>query len=263
MVAFKLARNVSLNAFSSLTLHYCVESLTCFFHPSEVIDKVVRAIDAECARHKGLPPLVQLMNRQRTADPHLGPVQDLSTTYRENFTASSASLASASPSRATTSATSASRPGNDGGMAGQGNNTFGQAGNTFTEGANVAAGDVAYKQQPPDFGFHRPTQQLGAHLNKSAKVLYAGTTKMTHHVPGYRGHIPQNLRNERKVQHCGGAIAHEQYNHLVLSQRGMGCVLNYTGYVPRETFFPRTERMTSCDPRTSNGAAYGPVKLLL
>ncbi len=71
------------------------------------------------------------------------------------------------------------------------------------------------------------------------------------------------MRNYRKLQHSFGKDAHPVYNNLILSQRGMGCVLGYTGYVPKETFFERKERMTACDPRTSTGAAFGATRMML
>jgi hypothetical protein len=123
---------------------------------------------------------------------------------------------------------------------------------------------IDYQSQPSEgFDFITPIVPIGEHLNQSGKVLCAGTTKITHHIPGFRGHIPANLRNERKLKHACGKQAHDVYNNLILSQRGMGCVLGYTGHVPVETFFPRTERMTSCDLRTSNGAAYGSTTKVL
>jgi len=138
----------------------------------------------------------------------------------------------------------------------------GEMGTTYRD--NFAfGGDLEYKQQAPVFGYHRPVEALGENLNKAAKLMCAGTSKITHHIPGYRGHIPVNLRNTKKLEHACGKVAHPQYNNLVLSQQGMGCVLGYTGYVPKETFFPRTERKTSCDPRTSNGAAFGQTKMML
>jgi hypothetical protein len=123
--------------------------------------------------------------------------------------------------------------------------------------------DISYVEARPEFDFKRPIEPLGAHLNKAAKILSVGTTKMTYQVPGYKGHIPTNMRNLRKMEHASGKTAHPVYNNLVLSQRGMGCVLGYAGYVPVEQHFPRTERMTSCDPRTSNGAAYAGKRSML
>lgn len=81
----------------------------------------------------------------------------------------------------------------------------------------------------PDFTFTRSEDEVGAGLNNAAKVLCVGTTKGTHHIPGFRGHIPANMRNPVKFEHGMGKVAHPVYNNLVLSQRGMGCVLGYSG----------------------------------
>lgn len=114
-----------------------------------------------------------------------------------------------------------------------------------------------------DFRYEQTHEEMGSNLDKAARVLAAGTTKVTYHVPGYRGHIPANVRNERKFHHSIAQTPKAVQNDLVLTQRGMGCVLGYTGHVPIEFNGPRLERKTSCDPRTSNGAAYSGTKALL
>lgn len=80
-----------------------------------------------------------------------------------------------------------------------------------------------------DMTFTNTQVELGIGLNKAAKVLCVGTTKGTYHIPGFRGHIPVNMRNPKKYEHGVGKEAHPVYNNLVLSQRGMGCVLGYSG----------------------------------
>jgi len=96
-----------------------------------------------------------------------------------------------------------------------------------------------------------------------SKHLFAGTTKGTAQLPGYRGHIPANVRNHTKMIHSNGSITHPVDNNLRLTQRGMGCVLGYTGHVPKEPNGDFTERMTSCDPRTMNGSFYGATRCKL
>jgi hypothetical protein len=112
-------------------------------------------------------------------------------------------------------------------------------------------------------GFRYTKSEDGNGLNPAAKILYVGTTKSTHHLPGFKGHIPANVRNARKFEHSRGEEGHPVANNLRLTQRGMGCVLGYTGHVPHETSGPRQERTTACDPRTSNGAAFGSTRSLL
>lgn len=134
---------------------------------------------------------------------------------------------------------------------------LGDASSTYRDNFSTEQ-EILYKPAPDrSFDYERPLVPVGENLNKAARILSSGTTKITNHTPGFRGHIPSNMRNERKMEHGLGKTPHAVYNNLILSQRGMGCVLGYTGHVPNETFFPRTERMTACDPRTSNGAAYG------
>jgi len=133
--------------------------------------------------------------------------------------------------------------------------SLGENSTTYRDNFN-RTGDIHYRAQSETFRFDKVQEVVGSDMDKAARVLAAGTTKVTHHVPGYRGHIPANVRNERKLEHAIGKQAKAVQNDLVLTQRGMGCVLGYTGYVPVEFNGPRLERRTSCDPRTSNGAAY-------
>lgn len=92
------------------------------------------------------------------------------------------------------------------------------------------------------------------------KFLCQGTIKGTNQVPGYRGHMPKNTSNSRKLEHSFGHITHPVDNNLRLTQRGMGAVLGYTGHIPHVIEGGNMERVTGTDPRTSNGAAYGPVR---
>jgi len=124
--------------------------------------------------------------------------------------------------------------------------------------------EISFADTYPGFVYTKnsdPTNIKG--LNPAAQVLYAGTTKSTEHLPGFKGHIPMNVRNERKLEHSVGQVVHPVQNDLRLTQRGYGTVLGYTGHVPTETTGPRLERTTACDPRTSNGAAYGSTRTLL
>ncbi len=70
-----------------------------------------------------------------------------------------------------------------------------------------------------------------------ARILDAGTVKSTLQVPGFKGHIPKNVRNIKKYEHSRGDVAHPVNNNLRLTQRGMGCVLGYTGRWSNEFVF--------------------------
>lgn len=124
--------------------------------------------------------------------------------------------------------------------------------------------EITFADTYPGFVYTKtsdPTNIKG--LNPAAQLLYAGTTKSTEHLPGFKGHIPMNVRNERKLEHSVGQVVHPVQNDLRLTQRGYGTVLGYTGHVPTETTGPRLERTTACDPRTSNGAAYSNTRTML
>lgn len=144
----------------------------------------------------------------------------------------------------------------------------------------------------PQFHYERPEVECGggSQLNKAARVLASGTLKSTYHIPGYRGHVPANIRNPKKYEHSQGRDVHPVYNNLVLSQRGMGCVLGYTGkficlhiwvlvgifmteyycivicigHVPIEPSDGQYhERKTACDPRTTTGAGFCGTRTML
>jgi hypothetical protein len=74
------------------------------------------------------------------------------------------------------------------------------------------------------------TAALTMFTRESAQsVLAAGTTKGSHHPPGYSGHVPANLRIPKKREHGLGEHVHGIDNHLVLTQEGMNSMKGYTG----------------------------------
>ena len=101
-------------------------------------------------------------------------------------------------------------------------------------------------------------------MNPSTKQLSAGSTKSCYQIPGYSGHIPFNTRNARKVEHSNGTYEHPVVNDLMLTQRGMGTVLGYAGYVPKPSLHVKfNERRTGMDNMTTTGAAFGPERRML
>lgn len=107
--------------------------------------------------------------------------------------------------------------------------SLGNMSSTYRDNFN-AHKDLSFSDHMPDFTYTKtvePTNKKG--LNNAAQILYAGTTKSTYHLPGFKGHIPSNVRNYRKLEHSSGEIDHPVANNLRLTQRGMGCVLGYTG----------------------------------
>lgn len=108
---------------------------------------------------------------------------------------------------------------------------LGDASSTYRDNFS-AESEILYKQSPDrNFDYERPIVPVGENLNKAARILSSGTTKITNHTAGFRGHIPSNMRSERKMEHGLGKTPHGVYNNLILSQRGMGCVLGYTGTI--------------------------------
>jgi hypothetical protein len=76
---------------------------------------------------------------------------------------------------------------------------------------------------------YQPPFTVGEKLGHAGKVLCAGTTKLTYHIPGYKGHIPENLQSRHKLLHAVGSECRTKGNNLRLTQRGMGCIVGYTG----------------------------------
>lgn len=107
--------------------------------------------------------------------------------------------------------------------------SLGNMSSTYRDNFNKQ-NDLSFSNDFPGFQYTKteePTNKKG--LNNAARILYAGTTKSTYHLPGFKGHIPANVRNTRKLQHSCGEDYHPVANNLRLTQRGMGCVLGYTG----------------------------------
>lgn len=92
--------------------------------------------------------------------------------------------------------------------------------------------------------------------NGTTRDLFIGTSKATHHPPGYGGHIPLNTYNKRKEEHSKGATGRPQTCYLRLGSERLGSVPNYSGYIPKHTGL-EGERTTGMDPRTTAGSSYG------
>lgn len=207
-----------------------------------IIQKVLTAAEADCVLIKDVPPLIKLMTRPRLVDKNMGPLGDVSTVYRDTIL-HSANLSETSRGHFSPNATRTAK-------------------NTLTEWTHE--------------------------VDPTSQILFSGTTKINYQIPGYSGTIPMNLRNVRKAEHSSGLHPKPVENNLILTQKNMGCTLNYTGNLGIDSsishFICRicfalilvllvgyvskyagtfAERTTACDPRTSNGAAYGPVRCML
>ena len=99
-------------------------------------------------------------------------------------------------------------------------------------------------------------------LNPAAKLLSQGTVKGTLQIPGFSGHMPRNTRNPIKVAHSDGQHLHPVVNSLRMTKKGGSNVLGYAGHIPWHAE-SEGESLGGCDPLTSTGAAYGPVRLML
>lgn len=97
---------------------------------------------------------------------------------------------------------------------------------------------------------------------REIKPLYSGTPISTGHIAGYLGHVPKKLSNERKIEHSLGHSRPMQ-NNLLLTQRGLGCVLGYSGHNPTYWTTESVERTCGCSAMTTQGAAFGPERRML
>ena len=97
---------------------------------------------------------------------------------------------------------------------------------------------------------------------REIKPLYEGTPISTGHIPNYRGHVPRNLNNPRKKDQAHG-YARPIQNDLLLTQRGLGCIGGYAGHNPVYWTTENVERTCGLDPRTTQGAAFGPERRIL
>jgi len=97
---------------------------------------------------------------------------------------------------------------------------------------------------------------------REIKPLYAGTPISTGHIANYLGHVPKNLSNGRKIEHSKGQ-SRPMKNDLLLTQRGLGCVLGYSGHNPTYWTTDSLERTCGCSALTTQGAAFGPERRML
>ena len=84
---------------------------------------------------------------------------------------------------------------------------------------------------------------------------FSGTSKATHHLPKYCGHIPANTSNVHKAKHSSGEEPRQHLSDLRLTTSRMGSAPGYTGYIPFHTGLS-SDRTTGCHPSTTTGAAY-------
>jgi hypothetical protein len=67
-------------------------------------------------------------------------------------------------------------------------------------------------------------------LNSTTRMLFTGSPKATKQLPGYCGHIPQNLRNPYKLKHCSGEDQpRPQHYDLRLTKPGIDFLPGYGG----------------------------------
>lgn len=66
----------------------------------------------------------------------------------------------------------------------------------------------------------------------TTRHLFTGTSKMTKRLPGYGGHIPENMKNPIKQSHASGEIIREPHYDLRLTRPKAGYMPGYSGFVP-------------------------------
>jgi hypothetical protein len=111
---------------------------------------------------------------------------------------------------------------------------------------NPIANDLTFK-----------TQQM-----REIKPLYAGSPISVGHLPSYLGHVPKNITNPKKADQSRGH-SRPMHNDLLLTQRGLGCIGGYSGHNPQYWTTDSIERTVGMDPRTTQGAAFGPERRIL
>jgi hypothetical protein len=202
-----------------------------------VAEQAMRATVADLDEKSGIPPLILLMKKQPKEN-GLGSAASLwSSNYMDNYD---------KPLKA---AAAASRP--------QTSNAFG----TLTHGLPVETPPLS---RPCTSNPFLPKPCFN---NPASSHLFAGTPKGTpFQIPGFEGHLPQSTRNLRKKEHSDGVVEHcVPSNNLILTDKGQGALLGYTGHIPitpMESLAFR-ERKTGCDPLTTTGATFGETRLML
>ena len=189
----------------------------------KLLQRAYELIKAELNTKTETPGLIQLMNKPRLADEDMGPLGEGSTMYRDTFCHA-------------------------------GSNTFKRA---ASANLNASLSRTLPKTMSDTFSRQQETE-----IDPASADLFSGTSKGTYQLPGYTGHIPANKRNIRKVEHSFGMEPRPKKNDLLVTRCSIGCVAGYTGYISSNApVF--SERATSCDPRVSNGAAYGADRRML
>lgn len=90
-------------------------------------------------------------------------------------------------------------------------------------------------------------------MASTTQDLFDGTTKDTHHIPGYCGHIPASKRNPDVVAHGDAEHVRERATSLRLYHRHN--VPGYTGHQPVNARNDLGERLSGAHPATTSGAA--------
>jgi hypothetical protein len=151
----------------------------------QIIPKIAEIYDKEINPTIETPVLLTLMRKTRVVDEGTGPLEEVTTVYRDTMCFPSTDSARRDSSR-----------------------------------------DISTNSSPRS-ARTRPEQSSTIDLNPTAAVLFAGTTKTTHQIPGYRGHVPRNMASQRKREHAFGKNLHPTKNDLILTQKQS--TLGYTG----------------------------------
>jgi len=90
-------------------------------------------------------------------------------------------------------------------------------------------------------------------MASTTEDLFDGTTKDTHHIPGYCGHIPASKRNPHVVKHGDAEDPRDKATSLRLYHRHN--VPGYTGHQPVNARNDLGERLSGAHPATTSGSA--------
>ncbi|DAZ94710.1 TPA: hypothetical protein N0F65_012663 [Lagenidium giganteum] len=137
----------------------------------------------------------------------------------------------------------------------------GQSGLTKVQQTKVIPATTPNSSHLIDFGHygdipgHRPYERKRG-MASTTSDLYPGTTKDTHHVPGYTGFLPHTTHNPDAVRQADGERPRAARGDLRLFHSDN--IPGYTGHKPIDCINYRGENRSGSDPKTTNGYIYHP-----
>lgn len=101
---------------------------------------------------------------------------------------------------------------------------------------NASNGDIASLETPVATSYQDDYCPIDSRdssdFTSTTSHLFIGTSKATHRLPGYGGHIPENMNASLKQLHASGDIVREPHYDLRLTRPKAGYLPGYSGFVP-------------------------------